>query len=64
MAEEKITFEQFFEAVDADNKPFVRDLHGYLLDSGCKVAGDADPNLRGADKRLSRFPQYTAARNG
>jgi len=38
MAKEKITFEQFFETVDADNKPFVQDLHNYLLDNGCKAA--------------------------
>lgn len=24
--------------MDADNKPFVQDLHSYLLESGCKVA--------------------------
>ena len=38
MAQEKITFEQFIEAVDTDNKPFVQDLHNYLLENGCKVA--------------------------
>ena len=38
MATEKISFEQFLETVDADNKSFVTDLHNYLLDSGCKVA--------------------------
>jgi len=38
MASEKITFEQFFEAVDTDNKSFVQDLHNYLLNNGCKVA--------------------------
>ena len=38
MAKEKISFEQFIETVDADNKPFVEDLHSYLLASGCKVA--------------------------
>jgi len=38
MAQEKITFEQFMEAVDVGNKPFVQDLHNYLLESGCKVA--------------------------
>ena len=37
MAQEKITFEQFFEAVDNDNKPFVHELHSYLLGKGCKV---------------------------
>ena len=34
----KISFEQFIEAVDADNKPFVDGLHLCLLENGCKVA--------------------------
>jgi hypothetical protein len=37
MAQEKISFEQFIEAVDADNKPFVQDLHNFLLDNGCRA---------------------------
>jgi len=37
MAQEKITFEQFLEAVDTDNKPFVQELHSYMMDNGCKV---------------------------
>ena len=37
MAQEKITFEQFIEAVGADNKLFVQDMHSYLLENGCKV---------------------------
>ena len=37
MAQDKIIFEQFIEAVDAENKPFVEDLHNYLLENGCKV---------------------------
>jgi len=37
MAQEKITFEQFTEAVDEENKLFVQGLHNYLLDNGCKV---------------------------
>jgi len=38
MAKEKITFEQFFEVVDAENKPFVQDLHNFMMVSGCKVS--------------------------
>ena len=38
MVQAKVSFEQFMEAVDADNKPFVEDLHAYLLENGCKVA--------------------------
>ena len=37
MAKEKITFEQFFQSVDADNQLFVQDLHDYLIEKGCKV---------------------------
>ena len=44
MAQEKITFEQFFEAVDTDNKRFVQDLHNYLLENGCKVAFEEKKN--------------------
>ena len=44
MAQEKISFEQFFEAVEADNKPFVQDLHTYLIDNGCKVAFEEKKN--------------------
>jgi len=38
MASEKITFEQFFEAVNESNKAFVQSLHNFLLEKGCKVA--------------------------
>ena len=38
MAQAKISFEQFIQAVDEDNKSFVEDLHAYLLENGCKVA--------------------------
>lgn len=38
MAQEKVTFQQFIEAVDVSNKPFVEDLHHYLLENKCKVA--------------------------
>jgi hypothetical protein len=37
MAQAKISFEQFLEAVDTGNKPFVEDLHSYMLNHGCKV---------------------------
>jgi hypothetical protein len=37
MSQDKITFEQFLDAVDVTNKPFVIELHNYLLDNGCKV---------------------------
>ena len=37
MAQEKITFEQFLEAVEANNKAFIQDLHDYLTTNGCKV---------------------------
>ena len=37
MAQEKLTYEQFLEAVDPCDQPFVQDLHNYLLDNGCKA---------------------------
>ncbi|MCL2409542.1 MAG: hypothetical protein FWC96_08035 [Oscillospiraceae bacterium] len=37
MAQEKIGFEQFIDAVDMDNKLFVQEMHSYLLENGCKV---------------------------
>ena len=37
MAVEKISFQQFFEAVAPENEAFVQDLHDYLLENGCKV---------------------------
>jgi hypothetical protein len=37
MAQVKISFEQFIDTVDTENKPFVRDLHTYLLSNGCKA---------------------------
>lgn len=38
MTKVKMDFEQFMEAVEGDNKPFVQELHNYLLDNGCKAA--------------------------
>jgi len=37
MAQEKINFEQFLEAVDADNRAFAQELHDYMLNNGCKA---------------------------
>jgi len=37
MATEKISFEQFLEAVDPNYQKFAQDLHDYLLDNSCKV---------------------------
>ncbi|MCL2427195.1 MAG: hypothetical protein FWD05_12780 [Oscillospiraceae bacterium] len=37
MAKEKISFEQFFETVEANNREFVQELHNYLLENNCKV---------------------------
>ena len=41
---DKITFQQFIETVDPDNKPFVQNLHDYLLENGCKVAFEEKKN--------------------
>jgi len=37
MAAEKIIFEQFLEAVEAEHRPFTENLHEYLIENGCKV---------------------------
>ena len=37
MTQEKISFEQFLNAVEAGNQAFVQELHTYLTESGCKV---------------------------
>jgi hypothetical protein len=37
MAQVRVSFEQFIETVDMDDRPFVMDLNGYLLDNGCKA---------------------------
>jgi len=44
MAKEKITFEQFFETVDANNKPFIHEIHNYLQEKGCKIAFEEKKN--------------------
>jgi len=38
MAKEKITFAQFIETVDTGDQAFVKDLHNYLIEQGCKEA--------------------------
>ena len=37
MAQEKLSYEQFKEAVDPGNQAYLQDLHNYLLDNGCKA---------------------------
>ncbi|MCL2361177.1 MAG: hypothetical protein FWC73_05100 [Defluviitaleaceae bacterium] len=37
MAKEKIGFEQFMEAVADTDKSFIKDLHEYLIEQGCKA---------------------------
>jgi len=37
MAKEKVTFEQFITSVSTEQQSYVQDLHGYLLENGCKV---------------------------
>ena len=44
MAQEKIGFEQFIQAVDEDNKSFVENLHAYMLEKGCKVTFEEKKN--------------------
>ena len=54
---EKITFEQFFETVDEDNKAFVTDLHNYLIDSGCKVTFEEKKNGYLASYKYGKPPK-------
>ena len=35
MAQDKISYEQFLETVEASNQPFVQGLHDYMLANGC-----------------------------
>jgi len=44
MAQEKITFEQFIESVDAGHKPFVQEIHNYFVSIGCKIAFEKKAN--------------------
>ena len=44
MAQAKISFEQFIHSVDENNKPFVEDMHAYLLGNGCKVTFEEKKN--------------------
>ena len=37
MAEAKLSYEQFLEAVDAENRAYMQELHDYMLSNGCKV---------------------------
>ena len=38
MAQEKMTYEQFLQAVETEQQTFVQDLHDYMLSNGCKAA--------------------------
>jgi len=60
MPKEKITFEQFFDAVEADNKPFVHELHNIMLDNGCKVAFDEAKNGFVASYKYGKPPRAFA----
>jgi len=57
MAQEKISFEEFFETVDTDNKQFVQDLHTYLLENGCKVTFEQKKNGFLASYKFGKPPR-------
>ena len=57
MAQAKISFEQFIEAVDIGNKPFVKDLHDYLLDTGCKATFEEKKNGYLASYKYGKPPK-------
>ena len=59
MAKEKITFEQFFETVSPENKPFVQEMHDYLLATGCKVAFELKKNGYLASYKYGKPPRAT-----
>ncbi|MCL2372450.1 MAG: hypothetical protein FWC78_03510 [Defluviitaleaceae bacterium] len=44
MPAEKITFEEFFESVDDQNRSFVQNFHKYMMENGCKVAFELKKN--------------------
>jgi len=44
MAQEKITFNQFLEAVAADHQAFIENLHNSLIERGCKVTFEEKKN--------------------
>jgi len=54
---EKVTFEQFFQTVDADNQEFVQGLHNYLIDSGCKVTFEEKKNGYLASYKYGKPPK-------
>jgi len=37
MSQEKISFEQFLDAVDSSSKAFIENLHSYLTNNNCKA---------------------------
>jgi len=37
MPQEKLSYEQFLEAIPTDCHAFVQDLHNYMLENGCKA---------------------------
>ena len=57
MTKMKISFEQFFETVEADNKAFVQDLHNYLLENGCKVTFEEKKNGYLASYKYGKPPK-------
>ena len=57
MAQAKISFEQFIQAVDEGNKSFVEDLHAYLLENGCKVTFEEKKNGFLASYKLGKPPR-------
>ena len=44
MSKEKITFNQFLEAVASEHQTFIENLHNYLLEQGCKVTFEEKKN--------------------
>ena len=57
MAQEKISFEQFFATVDPSKRVFVQELHDYLLDKGCKVSFEEKKSGMLASYKIGKPPR-------
>ncbi|MCL2547386.1 MAG: hypothetical protein FWE06_09455 [Oscillospiraceae bacterium] len=60
MAQEKIGFEQFLDAVDADNQAFIQELHTGLIDSGCKATFEEKKSGYLASYKYGKPPRAVA----
>ncbi|MCL2531677.1 MAG: hypothetical protein FWE40_05925 [Oscillospiraceae bacterium] len=57
MPQEKITFEEFLQAVDADNLAFAQSLHNQLLEHNCKAAFEKKKSGPLASYKIGKPPK-------